>query len=68
MDVSLARCSASDRSGNTGAMTALLIILVLLALVFGVGAVIEGLAWMFLIVAALIIAAIVLGFRSFGRA
>jgi hypothetical protein len=49
-------------------MTALLIILVLLALVFGVGAVIEGLAWMFLIVAALIIAAIVLGFRSFGRA
>jgi hypothetical protein len=46
-------------------MTALLIILILLALVFGVGAVIEGLAWMFLIVAALVIAAIVLGFRSF---
>jgi membrane-associated phospholipid phosphatase len=49
-------------------MTVVLIILVLLALAFGVGAVIEGLAWMFLIVAALIVAAIVFGVRSFRRA
>jgi ABC-type xylose transport system permease subunit len=47
-------------------MTAVLIILVLLAIAFGVGAVIEGLAWMFLIVLALLAVAVLLGRRTLG--
>jgi len=46
----------------------ILVVLLLLALVFGVGAVVEGLAWMFLIVAALVIAAVVFGSRTLGGA
>ncbi len=39
-------------------MLVVLVVLLLLALVFGVGAVLEGLAWMFLITAALVVAAV----------
>jgi hypothetical protein len=42
-------------------MVALLVILVLAAILFGAGAVIEGLAWLFLITVALIVVAVVLG-------
>lgn len=42
----------------------LVIILVVLALLFGVGAVVEGLFWAVLIAVALAIAAVVLGLRS----
>lgn len=38
--------------------------LLLLALVFGVGSVLEGLAWGFLIVVGLVLAAAVLGYRK----
>ncbi|HVM26619.1 MAG TPA: hypothetical protein VM433_02990 [Mycobacteriales bacterium] len=41
----------------------IVIVLLLLALIFGVGSVLEGLLWGFLIVAALVVAAAVLGFR-----
>jgi hypothetical protein len=44
-------------------MVTLLVILVLAALLFGVGAVIEGIAWLFLITLVLIAVAVVLGFR-----
>ena len=44
-----------------------LIILVVLALIFGVGAVIEGLLWMFLIGLALIVAAIWFGWSRLRR-
>ena len=47
-----------------------IIVLLVLALIFGVGAVIEGLLWGFLIVAALLFAAGFFGyqrFRSLGR-
>jgi hypothetical protein len=40
------------------------IILLILALIFGVGAVIEGIFWAFLITAALVIAAAVFGFNA----
>ncbi|TDT14972.1 hypothetical protein BDK89_0531 [Ilumatobacter fluminis] len=43
---------------------ALLVILLLAALVFGVGAVIEGLLWLFLITAVLLAAAVWLGWRK----
>ena len=39
-------------------MTAALVILIILAVIFGVGSVLEGIAWGFLIVAALLVAAI----------
>lgn len=42
----------------------LLIVLIVLALIFGVGSVVEGLAWGFLIVAGLIVVAGVLGYRK----
>jgi len=42
----------------------IVIVLIVLALIFGVGSVLEGLAWGFLIVAALVVAAAVLGFRT----
>lgn len=45
----------------------LVLILVVLALLFGVGAVVEGLAWAVLIAVALFIAAIVFGVRGMGR-
>lgn len=45
-----------------------LIILLLLALAFGIGAVLEGLLWMFLIVLALLAAAIWFGWSKFRRA
>ena len=44
-----------------------LIILVVLALLFGVGAVIEGLLWMFLVGLALIVAAIWFGWSRLRR-
>lgn len=42
----------------------ILVILIILALVFGVGAVIEGLFWLVLISIALFIAAAVFGFNT----
>lgn len=45
-----------------------LIILILLAIVFGIGAVVEGLLWLFLIGLALIIAAAWFGWSKFRRA
>jgi len=42
----------------------ILILLLVLALIFGVGSVIEGLAWGFLIVVGLLIAAAVLGYKQ----
>ena len=44
-----------------------LIILVVLAIVFGIGAVMEGLLWMFLIGAALLVAAIWFGWSRLRR-
>jgi hypothetical protein len=45
-----------------------LVILLLLALVFGIGAVLEGLLWMFLIGLALVVAAAVFGWSKFSGA
>jgi hypothetical protein len=42
----------------------IVILLIVLALIFGVGSVLEGIAWGFLIVAGLVVAAAVLGFRA----
>ncbi len=53
------------------AMTATLIILLLLALVFGIGAVLEGIFWLLLITLAVIGGLVLFGwfkFRSWGRA
>lgn len=41
----------------------LVVVLVILALIFGVGAVLEGIAWVLLISAVLIVAAIWFGWR-----
>lgn len=41
-----------------------LVILIVLAVIFGIGAVIEGLLWMFLIGAALLVAAIWFGWSK----
>jgi hypothetical protein len=60
----------SDRGWVPLGMT-VLVILVVLAIIFGIGAVIEGLLWMFLIGAALLVAAIWFGWsklRSTNRA
>lgn len=48
-------------AGSSPDMAVVLIVLLVLALIFGVGAVLEGLAWMFLITAALIVTAAVFG-------
>ncbi len=48
-------------------MTAVLIILLILAIAFGVGAVLEGLAWLFLITVGLIVIAAVVGYGRFSR-
>jgi hypothetical protein len=45
-----------------------LVILLMLALIVGIGAVIEGLVWMFLIGFALLVAAIWFGWSRFRRA
>lgn len=45
----------------------ILIVLIILALVFGVGSVLEGLAWGFLIVVALLMAAAVYGYKKLAR-
>ncbi len=42
----------------------IVIVLVVLALIFGMGSVLEGLAWGFLIVAALVVAAAALGYQK----
>lgn len=47
---------------------ALIVLLVVLALLFGVGSVLEGLAWGFLIVVGLAVAAGVLGYRKLSSA
>ena len=44
-----------------------LVILLILAVIFGVGAVIEGLLWMFLIGVALLLAAAFFGWRALTR-
>lgn len=44
---------------------ALLVVLLLAALVFGVGAVLEGLAWLFLVTVVLLVAAAWWGWRKF---
>lgn len=62
--------SVSPVGGTDHGMT-IVVILILLALVFGVGAVLEGLAWLFLITVALLLAAAWYGWtklRGFGRA
>lgn len=46
---------------------ALLVILILLALIFGVGAVIKGILWVLLIAAVLVVAAIYVGYRKLTR-
>lgn len=43
---------------------ALLIILILLALAFGIGAVIKGILWVLVIAAALVAAAVYVGYRK----
>jgi lysylphosphatidylglycerol synthetase-like protein (DUF2156 family) len=48
-------------------MTVVVIILIVLALLVGIGALLEGLAWMLLITLALIAAAVILGRRAFTR-
>jgi hypothetical protein len=51
-------------------MTALLIILLLLALIFGIGAVLEGIFWLLLIAIAAIVLLAIFGwfkYRSFSR-
>lgn len=45
-------------------MATIIIILLILALVFGVGAVLEGLAWLFLITIVLLVAAAVFGWAK----
>ncbi len=45
----------------------ILVVLVVLALIFGIGSVLEGLAWGFLIVVALLAAAIFYGYKKFAR-
>ncbi|HEV2068333.1 MAG TPA: hypothetical protein VGR26_00905 [Acidimicrobiales bacterium] len=44
-----------------------LVVLLLLALIFGVGSVLEGLAWGFLIVVALLVAAAFYGYNKLVR-
>lgn len=44
-----------------------LVVLLLLALIFGVGSVLEGLAWGFLIVVALLAAAVFYGYNKLVR-
>lgn len=44
-----------------------ILVLLILALLFGIGAVVEGLLWLFLITAVLVIAAVVFGARVFGQ-
>lgn len=43
---------------------AIIIVLIVLALIFGIGSVLEGLAWGFLIVVGLIVGAAFLGYRK----
>ncbi|MGI8758488.1 MAG: hypothetical protein ACR2K0_04210 [Acidimicrobiales bacterium] len=45
----------------------ILIVLLVLALIFGVGSVLEGLAWGFVIVLALLVAAAVYGYKKLAR-
>ena len=45
----------------------ILIALLLAAMVFGVGAVVEGLAWAMIVAIALILAAVVVGVQMVGR-
>jgi hypothetical protein len=52
-------------AGHTTSM-GIIIVLLVLALIFGVGSLLEGLAWGFLIVVGLIAAVAVLGFRRMG--
>lgn len=54
-------------NGQTAGM-GFIIVLIVLALIFGVGSVLEGLAWGFLIVLGLIVAAAVLGYRKISSA
>ena len=54
------------RCGNRWTMLILAILLVL-ALIFGIGSVLEGLAWGFLIVVALLVAAAVYGYKKLAR-
>lgn len=45
----------------------ILVILLLLALAFGIGAVLEGIAWLFLVVVALLVAAAFVGVKALRR-
>lgn len=49
-------------------MTAFLLLLILLAMAFGAGAVLEGLLWALLIAIALLAAAVFVGWRKFQNA
>ncbi|MCD9622821.1 hypothetical protein [Rhabdothermincola salaria] len=48
-------------------MTVVVIVLIVLALLIGIGALIEGLAWLLLVTLALIAGAVILGRRAFAR-
>ena len=55
---------AVDTPGGHRSGMGLIILLIVLALIFGVGSLLEGLAWGFLIVVGLIAGAGVLGYRK----
>ena len=48
-------------------MGTVIVILIIAAILFGVGAVLEGLAWMFLITVALVALAVIFAARAFSR-
>lgn len=58
------RCRAVVTRAGQNPPMGIVILLIVLALIFGVGSVLEGIAWGFLIVAGLVVAAAVLGFRA----
>ena len=60
-------CFDAGHTGYGSVMTALLVLLIVLALVFGIGAVLEGLAWLLLIAVALLVAAAWFGWSRVRR-
>lgn len=56
--------SDAPRSGTPSDMTVLLVILIVLGLVFGLGAVLEGIAWALLIGLVLLVAAGWIGWQK----
>lgn len=58
------RAEVVHSAHREGAAEALLIILILLALIFGVGAVVKGILWVLLVAAVLVVAAAFVGYRK----